>query len=127
MSPKAKNDITLPSSSRKVTVDGIAFDVDFDDVEMLRHMMQVNERLRTLSEEHESKGPEAVLTALIELADEIRGAVCRMLGADAYDKLFGAESEPLLRAAILVTQLASIAGEAYEALFAGIVPKAETD
>ena len=100
---------------RKINVDGHAFEMDFDDAELLRQMLELTHRIAEVSEDT-TRSVEERLTSLLAFADDARAVIDRAFGEGAYVKLFG-DKVPIIQAMSLVTKLAQMAGPAYDAMF----------
>lgn len=115
--------ISIPTSGlREIIVDGHAFTTDLDDVELLRALMALNERIAAISSQSD-KDPASVLKELLSLSEDAREVIERALGTGSYELLFGADRRPLMRALVLVAALTKEAGAAYDRMFAEYAPK----
>lgn len=126
MSPKAKPtaltfDTGITSAIRPVIVDGHEFTMDFDDADLLREILAVNEQIQKATEGYtEGEDPMPRVPGLLAIADDAKRVIDQALGEGAYVTIFG-RSTSIVRALKLVTLLSIEVGPAYDAMFAEYV------
>ena len=126
MSPK-KLPVTIssgPSGGLELVVDGQQFTANFDDLGLLRDLLEVNEKIQAITGKYDGKSdPKPVLSDLLDISEDARLVIDAALGSGAHAALFGPDRQPIIRSLVLVAELAKLAGREYDRLLEDYQPK----
>lgn len=91
---------------KKFTIDGIKFEVDIDDLNLVESAIAYSDALQVLADQLDDSVPFVEQMPVVrEIAGQTKAAVDTILGDGAYTAIFGSK-RPIMRAVNLVVSLA---------------------
>lgn len=91
---------------KKFTIDGIKFEVDIDDLNLVESAIEYATNLQALAGKLDDSAPFVEQMPVVrDIAEQTRAAIDAILGDGAYADIFG-NKRPIMRAVNLVVALA---------------------